>query len=336
MADTQRHIVLKHRPEGAVKTDDFDLREAPKPECPPNGLVLRNTYLAIDPAIRQWISGRGRYMVPILPGDTVRSVVLGKVVESRMPDVPTGVTVRALGSWSEFSVITQRDFPFVLPRRDGLPQTAHLGVAGNTGLAAYFGLFDVARPRTEETIVISAAAGGVGSVVGQLAREAGCRVVGLAGTEEKRQWLIDACGFDVAEDYHGPDLRARLKQACPGGIDIFFDNVGGPVLETALGLLKRNGRVVICGATAQYDIPPEEIHGPANYLALLETGGTMQGFMASHYLSYFPEGLAYLRERILDGRLVYREEIRKGLDKAPEALTTIFNGQAFGRVLVKV
>lgn len=327
-------IVLRRRPEGAVQRSDFESRSCEVQTVPEGTLLLENTHLAIDPAIRQWIGGRGRYIVPIEPNDTVRSVVLGRVVESRLPGYSPGDWVRALGGWETHSLVGPRDFPFRIADGDVPPPTEHLGVLGSAGLAAYFGLFEVGHPHTEETVLVSSAGGAVGSIVCQLARNAGCRVVAIAGSDTKLRWLRGVCPDCITINYRTAELSSVLNSACPKGVDVYFDNVGGALLEAALGRLRRGGRVVLCGATSMYDAPTAG--GPANYLCLLEQGARMEGFMASHFSTRFDEAIAYLSQAIAHGRLFYHEEIVDGLEHAPEALRRVLSGEVMGRMVVRL
>jgi NADPH-dependent curcumin reductase CurA len=258
---------------------------------------------------------------------------MGEVVESSLEGFAPGDLVRALGAWQEYSLVTARDFPFKIPRDLAIPDTCHLGVAGGAGLAAWFGIHEIAQPQPGQSVVVSSAAGTVGSVAAQLAREIGCHVVGICGSEEKCNWLYSECGIETTINYRTGDLRKQLKAACPKGIDVYFDNTGGDQLEAALSLLAPKGCIVLCGATSQYDqsLPPE---GPRNYLALLESGGRMQGLLASHHLAQFPTAMRELAQRIQSGHLAYQEHLIPGLDAAPAALQNLLNGAFTGKVIV--
>jgi len=333
MPTVNRQIRLKARPNAAVGPEHFVAGESPIPEPAPGEAILRNASLSIDPAIRQWIAGRARYIAPIEPGDTVRSVVLGQVIASRMEGVSEGDWVRALGGWERYSLITAKDFPFVVPEGLGVPLSCHLGVVGNTGMAAYFGLRDIARVKAGESVLVSAAAGSVGSAAAQLAKLAGCRVIGLASSDEKCAWLTESCGIDAAINYKTADLSSALREACPKGIDVYFDNTGGAQLELALSRLRFQGRVVLCGATSQYDMAAPPL-GPRNYLALLECSGRMEGLMTGRFVERFPEAMTALAALVREGKLQYREEHVAGLENAPRALASLFDGTACGKILV--
>jgi len=332
MKRNNRQVYLARRPEGPVCEGDFALRSNPVGDPADGEVLLENRFLSIDPAIRQWLAGRARYIQPIAPGGVVRSVVLGKVAASRLAGFGEGDWVRALGGWETYSV-GARDFPSRIPKDLGVPLSYHLGAVGNTGLAALFGLREIGKPQPGETVLVSAAAGAVGSVAGQLARLTGCRAVGTTGADEKCAWLRETCGFDGAINYTTADLRKALKEHCPHGIDVYFDNVGGILLEAALGRLRRGGRVVLCGATSHYNTanPPQ---GPANYLALLECGGRMEGFLASHFMDRFDAGMRELAELVREKRLHVEEQRWHGLESAPEALCALFDGKTRGKVVV--
>ena len=307
----------------------------PIPALDEGQLLLKNAYLSIDPAIRQWIGGRGRYIAPIGPGDVVRSIVLGQVVESRLPGIGEGDWVRALGAWEEYSVAGKRDFPQRVADGNAPAPTAHLGVLGGAGLAAYFGLFDIGQPKAGETVAVSSAAGSVGSIVCQLARAHGCRVVGITGSDEKAAWLREHCGVAATINYRSGGLRESFKTACPEGVDVYFDNAGGDLLEAALGSLNRGGRIVLCGATANYD-SAEVPRGPSNYLCLLEQGGRMEGFMASQFQARFGEAVAFLEAATAEGRLHFQEHFVEGLAQAPASLLQVLHGEVIGRLLVRL
>jgi NADPH-dependent curcumin reductase CurA len=334
MSGPHRRWVLRARPAGAVSEADFALVAGPIPAPGAGQLLVENTHLSIEPAIRQWIGGRGRYLPPIGPGDTVRSVTLGRVVGGALPGFQTGDWVRVLGGWETHSVVGARDFPQRVEAAHGLPMTAHLGVLGGAGFAAYFGLRDVARAAAGEAVLVSAAAGAVGSIAAQYARVLGCAVTGIAGGEAKCRWLREVAGVG-AIDRHGADLRGAIGAACPRGVDVFFDTTGGPVLEAALARLARGGRVVICGATAQYDAA-EGPRGPANYLCLLEQGARMEGFVASHYAGRFAEAVEVLGNLAASGQVQFQETVAPGLDAAPGALRAVLDGAVAGRMLVAI
>lgn len=334
MSALNRQWRLRARPAGPVGPEDFVWSEATRPDPGGGALLIRNTHLSIEPAIRQWIGGRGRYLPPIAAGDTVRSVVLGRVEAGTLDGIGPGDWVRALGGWEDFSVVGPRDFPQRVVPAHGLPMTAHLGPLGGAGFAAYFGLREIARIRPGATVLVGAAAGAVGSIAAQLAREAGCGVAGIAGGAARCQWIASNLGIP-AIDRHGPDLRRAIADRFPRGVDVFFDTTGGAVLEAALTRLARGARVVLCGATAQYD-DPEGPRGPANYLCLLEQGARMEGFVASQFADRFPEAVDAIGPLLASGKIVAPVTVVEGLHEAPAALRRVLDGGVIGRLVVAI
>jgi NADPH-dependent curcumin reductase CurA len=315
--------------------EDFEAAESAVGTPGPGEVLLRNLYLSIDPAIRGWMSDARSYLPPIALGGPVRSGTLSQVVASRADGWEEGEIVRALAAWETYSVTpTSRLHGKVVPI-EGVPLPSMLSVLGGTGLTAYFGLLEIGKPRDGETVLVSSAAGGVGSIVGQIARIHGCRTVGLSGSDAKCTWLTSELGYDAALNYKTTDLRAALKEACPDGIDVFFDNVGGEILDTALLRLSRRGRVVLCGAISQINdasLPP----GPRNYLQLLAKSARMEGFTTLDFAGRYDEARAKLATWIREGVLRHRNEIAEGIDEAPRHLLRLFNGEHRGKLLVKL
>jgi len=263
----------------------------------------------------------------------VRAASVGVVVASRCDTLPVGVVLTALGGWQEYAVV--RDDVFKTVISPTIPHPAALGVFSNSGMTAYFGLLDIGRPEAGQTVVVSAAAGATGSVVGQIAKLEGCRVVGIAGGADKCQWVLDEFGLDACLDHRSEDFAADLKAATPQRIDVYFDNVGGPVLDACLGRLAMRARVVLCGAISVYNEdhkPP----GPANYLELITARGRMEGFNAFDYWDRYDEAMADLHRWVDEGLLVHREHVVDGLENAPEALRMLFTGGNRGKLVVKV
>jgi len=298
-------------------------------------VLLENLYLSIDPAIRGWMSDAKSYLPPIGIGEPVRSGTLSRIVETRAEDWPVGQIVQALAAWESYSVVPVGNLHGRVKPVEGIPLSAMLSVLGGTGLTAYFGLLDVGEPREGETVLVSAAAGGVGSIVGQIAKIKGCRAVGLTGSDEKCAWLVDELGYDAALNYRASNLRAALKDTCPKGVDVFFDSVGGEILNTALTRLTYHGRVVLCGAISQIN-EPELPPGPSNYLQLLAKSARMQGFTTLDFARRYDEARAQLAAWIREGKIRYRDEIVEGLEKAPSHLLRLFKGAHRGKLMVKV
>lgn len=328
-----RQFRLAARPQGLPKRDDWCYVEDPAGE-PGDGEVLVETlYLSLDPAMRGWMNEAKSYIAPVAIGAVMRAGGVGRVVASRDPAFEPGQEVRGTLGVQTHPVVPGS----ALTRLDTTiaPLPRFLGTLGMPGMTAYFGLLDVGRPVPGDTVVVSAAAGAVGSVVGQIAKIVGCRVVGIAGGPEKCRFLIDDLGFDAAIDYKLGDVARELKGLCPDGIDVYFDNVGGEILDDALRLLARNARVVICGAISQYNRTTPVV-GPANYLSLLVNRASMQGMIVFDYADRYGEAQAQLAEWTAAGRLRSREDIVAGFHRFPDALLMLFSGQNVGKLVLRV
>lgn len=325
-----RRITLAQRPHGPVSDACFvqDAVDAPTPG--PGEVLVKVEWLSIDPTIRMWMA-MDTYLPAIEVGAPIRSAGLGRVVESANPEIPVGTCLFGTPGWQEYALMGPRDQ--VVPEE--VDPTAALSVFGITGLTAYFGLLEIGRPKEGETVVVSGAAGATGSVVGQIAKLQGCTVVGIAGSDDKCRWLTDELGFDHAINYRTENVAGALKQACPAGIDVFFDNVGGEILEAALANLALRGRVVMCGAISQYDdsTPPP---GPRNLSVLISQRGRMEGFIILDFLPRAGEAIAQLATWVMSGRLKYKVDVLDGLDKAPDALRKLFDGSNEGKMLVRL
>jgi hypothetical protein len=331
----KNHRLLFARHPAAEPTDDcFELSVDEVPELSLGEALVRVTHLSVDPAQRMWMNPGGVYEVGARIGAPMLGLGVGEVLASRRAAYAVGDRVTGMLGWQQYTVVDagqRRAAP--VPAEVGGP--AALGVFGLNGQTAYWGLLDVGRPEPGENVVVSAAAGATGSIVGQLARIAGAgRVVGLAGSAAKRAWLGEL-GFDAALDYRAPDLAEQLDQACPAGIDIYFDNVGGPLLDLALTRLNIGGRIVLCGAISAYNDNTAG-PGPAQYRQLIRKRGRMQGFIVMDYTPRYPEALVRLRAWEADGRLRHREDIVEGLEHAPEALRRVLRGDHLGKVIVAV
>jgi NADPH-dependent curcumin reductase len=332
MTQTNRQIVLKARPKGSVGPEHFESREVPLSPIGEGEALVRTLYLSIDPTIRGWME-RDTYLPAIEIGAPIRSAGAGVVVESKSDDLKPGDRVFTLLGWQEYSV--QKAGPQIMTIPDGVALEDALSVFGLTGLTAYFGLLDVGQPREGETVVVSGAAGATGSVVGQIAKLKGCHVVGIAGSEAKCAWLRSV-GFDEVINYKTEDVAARLRETCPKKIDVYFDNVGGPILDAALMRLGRGGRVVLCGGISQYDVPDEKKYGPRAYLNLIAVRGRMQGFLVMDYASRYMQAIMELAGWVAEGKIQHRTDVVEGLERAPEALMKLFSGANEGKVLVRV
>jgi NADPH-dependent curcumin reductase CurA len=328
-----RRILLAKRPVGLATRDDFSADEQAIPELQDGEALLKTLYIGIDPTIRTWLSTAKSYLPPVGIGEVVRSAGVGRVVDSKSDRFKAGDLVTHLVGWQEYSMLHDDSFATVFP---GSMNPRHtLGVLGSTGVAAYAGLVYVGRPREGETVVVSAAAGATGSVAGQLAKIKGCRAVGIAGSDEKCRHVIENLGFDACINYKDDGFREALKEACPKRVDIYFDNVGGWILNEVLGRLNTGARIALCGAISVYNAekkPP----GPSNYLNLITVRGRMEGFNGMDHWGKHSEISAELARYMEDGRLKNYETVVDGLDEAWRSVNMLFTGENLGKLLVKV
>ncbi len=325
-----RRILLANRPVGFPQPDDFAYEEVPPPTLAAGEFLVRSHWISIDPAMRGWMASGKSYIDPVAPGDVMRAFAAGTVLASKHSGYPVGMSVSGLFGMQDFAV---SDGTYVRPSRPGVALPVMLGPIGLPGITAYFGLLDVGRPVAGETVVVSAAAGAVGSAVVQIARIQGCRVVGIAGGPAKCL-QVAGLGADAVVDYKAKDFWAEFKRAVPDGIDVFFDNVGGETLSYALRRLNAFARVVICGGISQYN--SERPQGPAEYLSLLANRARMQGFVYFDYADRFKEAEDALERWVGEGRLRYQFDVIEGLSKGPEALDRLFAGTNTGKVLLKI
>ena len=327
-----RQILLRRRPTGLVEPGDTQLITSAAPQPAEGEALLRTTYVGIDAAARTWLDDQPGYLPPVQVGEVIRAAGIGEVVETRCAAYAVGDVVTTLTGFQEYVIIRDDVFSTPIPGEDD--QLAIMSVYGPTGATAYFGMTDIGRPRGGETVVISAAAGATGSVAGQIAKIAGARVVGIAGGPEKCRAVVEDFGFDACIDYQNDDLPAALKEHCPRRVDVYFDNVGGPILDAVLGRLNHNARVVLCGVISSYltgDHP-----GPANYVNLLSKTALMQGFNSLHQWGRFDEAFANLRQWEAEGRLRHRQTIFEGIESCVDALNGLFIGANIGKTLVKL
>jgi hypothetical protein len=330
-----RRLILAERPSGMVDAATVRLVEEAVPAPGPAGALVRVRYLSIDPTIRTWMNDAPGYLPAIGIGDVVRGGGIGEVVTTTSDRYGVGDLVFGMTGWQDYTVADEGAGAMqVIPA--GIDPLVALSVFGVTGMTAYFGLLHVGRVAEGDTVVVSGAAGATGSVVGQLARIKGAgRVVGIAGTDEKCRWLVDDLGFDAAVNYRTQDVGSRLREECPGGIDLYFDNVGGATLDTCLGQLALKGRVVLCGAISTYNEagPPK---GPGNYRNLIVVRGRMEGFLILDYLDRFPDAQMAMAGWVAEGKIKHSEHVVEGLERAPEALNLLFTGGNTGKVIVRV
>jgi hypothetical protein len=334
-ASTNRQWVLKSRPKGWVKETDFELKSAPAPEPGEGQCLVRTLYVSMDPAMRGWIEDRPSYIPPVQIGEVMRAGGVGQVVTSRHPELRPGDLVQGLLGWQEYSLVGGAGLMPASKLPPGVSPVQALGVLGLTGLTAYFGLLDLGRPQAGETVVVSGAAGATGSVAGQIAKIQGCRVVGIAGGAEKCGWLTREAHFDAAIDYKGDDVARRLRELCPRGVDVYFDNVGGPILDAVLAHLAPRARIVLCGGISAYN-ESEPPPGPRNLMALVIQRARMEGFIVIDYAARFPEGVKQLAAWVAEGRIAHREDIQRGIENAPKTFLRLFRGENLGKQVLQV
>jgi len=316
---------------GMVKKSDFELRTSPIPKPAEGQVLVRNRWLSFEPAMRGWMEDRPNYIPPVGLGEVMRSMAVGEVIESRLDGYAAGDLVSGMFGWQEWTLGDGglRKIPA------GVDPTLALSVLGITGITAYFGLFDIGQPQKGDTVVVSGAAGATGSVVGQIARLLGCRVVGIAGGAEKCAWLTEKAGFDAVIDYKNEDVGARLAELCPDGLDVYFDNVGGDTLDAALGNLARGARVVICGSISGYNLE-EKPPGPRNYYNLVQKRARMQGFVILDYFPRYDEAVTQLRQWVDEGGIVWQVDVQTGFENAPRTLRRLYSGANVGKQLLRV
>ena len=330
---TMRRFVLAAHPAGrGLRDDDWSLEEVPLPACADGQVLLQTLWLGFDPAQKGWMENVADYVAPMALGDVMRGSGIGRVVASRHPGHAVGDLLVGLIGWQEYAAVDPAGFERVTT---DLPPTAMLSVLGTTGLTAYCGLFKLGKPIAGDTVVVSGAAGATGSVVGQLARAAGCRAIGIAGGAEKCRWLVEEAGYDAAIDYKSEAVKARLRALCPGGVDVVYDNVGGAILDDMLAVIATGARVVICGGISRYETGSLPA-GPQNYFNLVFRRASMHGFIVLDWAKEFPALRKRLAGLVQDGKLTYREDVQHGFENAPRTLMRLFSGENRGKQLLKV
>ena len=334
MSTVNRQFRIAARPVGMVKETDFAYAEVNVPEIADGQARIRTTYLSLDPSMRGQMENRADYVAPLAIGDVMRAGGVGVIEASKNRDLPVGALVAGSLGMQDYNVTDGKSLPVRVYPADTDP-TAALGVLGGTGMTAYFGLLDLGEPKPGQTVVVSGAAGATGSVAGQIARIKGCRVVGLAGGADKCKWLTDELGFDAAIDYKHEDIGKALDAACPNGINIYFDNVGGEILDLCLARIAMNARVVICGGISRYNAQGP-IPGPRNYFNLVFRRARMEGFIVLDYAKRFPEASREMQGWIDSGELKHRATVVEGFKNLPKALIQLFQGENIGKMMVKV
>jgi len=333
-ATINRQYLLKQRPSGALQESDFAWAETPVPDPGPGGVLVRNVYLSLDPANRGWINDVPTYRAPVPVGGPMAGFTISRVVASNRDDLKPGDFVEGDGGWQDYAAYGPDDYVYRLPEGDDL--IARISVLGVTGKTAYWGLKDIGTPKAGETVVVSAAAGAVGSLTGQIAKILGCRAVGLAGTDEKCRWITEELGFDAAINYRSEHVGKALKQHCPDGIDIYFDNVGGDILQAALFQMNQRGRIVCCGVISQYDTatPAPGPHGVPGLIVVKRL--RMEGFIVLDYEDRRQEAERDLSAWVADGGLTYKVDVIDGLEQAPKALIGLLHGENTGKRMIRI
>ncbi len=331
-----RRLVLAQRPVGLVDASTTRLETVERPTCGDNEALVKIGMLSIDPTIRTWMDDAPGYLPPIQIGDVIRAGGAGVVVETNSTRYQVGDVVYGMSGWQEFCIASEENRFAVLPTGMGIDLPTVMNVVGLTGLTAYFGVTDVGAIKEGDVVVVSGAAGATGSVAGQVAKAHGAaKVVGIAGGPEKCKEVVELYGFDDCLDYKEPHLARRIHEACPRGVDLYFDNVGGDILDDVLTAIAMRGRVVLCGAIAQYNAT-EANSGLKNYLMLLIRRARMEGFIILDFVDRFPEAQMELATMLLSGKLAHREHLVEGLENAPNALNLLFSGGNHGKTLVVV
>jgi NADPH-dependent curcumin reductase len=334
MTGENRQWILKRRPRGELSADDFSWVTSPIPEPNEGEFLVRNLCFSCDPTQRGWAAS-DTYFKAVRIGAVMRAFAVGEVIASRDARYQPGQLLQGLFGWQDYALSSEaHEFP-IMTVPDGVSIETALSVLGNTGITAYFGLLEVGAAKSGETLVVSGAAGATGSAAGQIGKIIGCRVIGLAGGADKCRYLTEELGFDGAIDYKSENIMTRMRQLCPQGIDVYYDNVGGRILDAALANLAMRGRVVICGAISAYnDVGGAE--GPKNYLKLLIMRGRMEGFVVVDYMPRANEALGALTGWLREGRLKDRVDVQHGLENAPATVARLFAGQNLGKQLLQI
>lgn len=334
--NTNRQWLLAKRPHGLVGKENFEYTETPIPEPGDGEVLVRNLFLSFDPTQRGWMEDRESYLPPVQLGEPMRAGAVGQVVESHHPDFAKGDIVQTTGGWQDFAIVAPGQGPMGLSKvPEGVTPEMMMSVLGVTGLTAYFGLLDLGDPKAGETVLVSGAAGATGSVAGQIAKIKGCRVVGIAGGPEKCRWLKEEVGFDDVIDYKNEDVDQRIAETCPNRVDVFFDNVGGDILEAALNHLNMKARVVLCGGISSYNAT-EPVPGPTNIMNLVIMRARMEGFIVIDYMHQAGEAITELLGWIGSGQLKYQVDVQEGFENIPDTLQRLFTGKNLGKQLLKI
>jgi NADPH-dependent curcumin reductase CurA len=329
-----KQLLLVKRPVGIPAKDTWKLEISPIPEPGDGEVLIRQHYISLDPAMRGWMNDRKSYIPPVGIGEVMRAGSVGEVViANNHPKYKVGDCLSGWGGVQQYAVTDGKGYFKVDPNLAPLP--LYIGTLGMPGMTAYFGILDVGKIKAGETVLVSGAAGAVGSIVGQIAKIKGCKVVGIAGGPEKCQYLTEQLGFDGAIDYKNESVNDGLKRTLPEGIDVYFDNVGGDILNTALSKIRMNARIVICGAISQYN-NTTPVKGPSNYLSLLVNRGTMQGMIVFDYADRYTEAAQQMGQWLMEGKLKSKEDIHEGIENFYDTFQRLFTGEKMGKLILKV
>lgn len=332
--EQNQKILLASRPQGMPTKDNFIFTEAPMPEIGTGQVLVRTLYLSVDPYMRGRMSDRKSYVPPYRLNEVITGGIVGEVIQSKTNEFAEGDYVIGNLSWQRYNAADAAEVRKIDPAM--APISTHLGVLGMPGLTAYFGLLHIGQPKEGETVVISGAAGAVGMIVGQIAKIKGARVVGIAGSEEKNSYLVEELGFDAAINYKTtPNMKKALEEACPNGVDVYFDNVGGEISDAVLTLLNHGARIPVCGQIALYNLEAPDV-GPRAQSQLVITSSLMKGFIVSDYAKHFKEGAAELAQWVQEGKIKYKETVVEGFENTIDAFLGLFKGENIGKQIVKV
>jgi NADPH-dependent curcumin reductase CurA len=325
---------LANRPVGDIKESDFEYREEPISHPQDGEVLVRNIYLSLDPTHRIWMSDRPQYMPPVKIGEVMRGLVIGIVEESKNPQFQSGDLVSGMLGWQDYATVSPQNL-IKLPKPLPSPLIAFMGPLSFIGCTAYFGLLDIGKPQAGETVVVSAASGAVGSLVGQIAKIKGCHVVGITGSDDKCQWLREELGFDAVINYKTADLIPALAKSCPNGIDIYFENVGGAILDAVLTQMNLNARIPLCGLISTYNAE-EPVPGPYNFSQILMKRVLVKGFIVSDYVQQWNVAFQEIGKWLQEGKIKYTQEIVQGLENAPQAILRLFDANKMGKLIIKI
>ena len=334
---TNVKVVLKSRPTGMPEEENFDIVSVPADEPGDNQMLVKTLWLSLDPYMRGRMSDRESYAKPLELGEVITGGIVGEVVESKNPDYPVGTIVSAMHGWQSYAVASPDDYRLFKVDPSLAPISTAVGTTGMPGQTAYFGLLKLGKPQPGETVVVSAASGAVGSVVGQIAKIKGCKAIGVAGGAEKCRYVVEELGFDACIDYKASDFAEQLAASCPDGVDVYFENVGGVVLDAVAPLLNKGSRVPVCGFISAYNSTDfSTVKTPEMVLSALEHPPESRFFIVTEWIEEFEAAAQQLGAWIKEDKLKYRETVVEGLENAPTAFKMLFTGENFGKLMIKV